>query len=194
MRSLKQAVGIDHPYLCVIRFLIIGSLAFGGCKEAKREVLTSSPGGEVSGGEVSGGEVSGGDVVPRFTSVRPSLKRKDYRMISADLVQVLELTPNELCNELGSFPCLEQVHRVTLGGVSAEQQGIYQPVKESPITAPAALERVIYSACGTRVTRDVTSGGSGLFSALPIGQGGRLVDPRAPAVSDVLTELIRRAL
>lgn len=157
------------------------------------------PAGESAGqpaGE-SGGEVAGTTpVTPPYASLKPSLKLKDHRVLEADLSAALDLSPDELCAELGNFSCLNNVHRVTLGGVAAEKQGIYQPSQVSPLTAPIALERVVYSACGERIRRDFNPEGprDGVFGQLTLAQGGRLADPNGEEVRDALDALFKRAL
>ena len=99
-----------------------------------------------------------------------------------------------VCNELGDFSCLEQVHTVTLGGVDPYQRGIYEAEHKSTLTTTVAVERVVYAARGARVTQDI-AGGEGLFAEL-LGSttSGALSDVNALLVEETLQSLYRRAL
>ena len=192
-----------------IGFLLSGSIS--GCKEARRVSLNSGSGGEQAGteggasagttsgttaGTTAGTDVPGGMVNPPYASVKPSLKIKNHRVLEADLSAVLDLEPEELCNELGVASCLNLVHRVTLGGVAPYTQSVYQPSEVSSVSAPSALERVVYSACGLRILRDFNpeEARDGIFGNLPLSQGGRLTDPQGSEVREAITALINRAL
>lgn len=170
-------------------------LSLSSCKEPQRVRLNPPPkplGGEpVTGGALVGGEgpvagvTSGGaepptggspggieagvtppaPVTPPYQSVSPRLKRLNPQQLTAKLSGALGLPSDALCNELGDFSCLEQVHTVTLGGVDPYQRGIYEAEHKSTLTTTVAVERVVYAACGARVTQDI-AGGEGLFAEL----------------------------
>jgi hypothetical protein len=176
--------------LLVILFL----LGFNACREARR-VDVSVMGGEGQGGEGQGGEGQGGEGVRPIQSLKPTLKRKDYRQIGADLSAALELDSTEICSELGSFDCLKVVHRLSLGGISPDKQSLYSPTKLSSVSAPIALERVVYSACGTRVTRDFENAANAkIFKNVSLTNEGGLSDVNSESVRSAVQTLFRRAL
>jgi hypothetical protein len=165
-----------------VYLLISLSLAMNACESARRVDLTS-------------GEVTGGEINPEgpVESLKPALKRKDYRQFSADLSSALELESDELCNELGSFPCLEFVHRLALGGIAPETQSIYSPTQFSSVTAPIALERVVYAACGLRINKDFQNPANAKIFKLTLDQNNNLSNPTDPEVQEVVNTLFRRA-
>lgn len=199
----------------VYAYIMICVCALLGCEEARRVTLDGGQGGEAAGaqaGEVAGSQAGGqagdqagvqagdeaGSVMSEapFASLKPSLKLKDHRVLKSDLSALLKLNGDELCKELGNFSCLDVVHRVTLGGVAAERQGVYTPSELSSVTAPIALERVIYSACGVRVRRDFNpeEERDGLFGSLELTSGGLLTEPRGEQTRRVITTLYQQAL
>ena len=115
--------------------LILFTLIVSGCKSPyriEREPMSSGERPPAQGGEPAvGGGISGA-----VQSVKPALKVKDYRQLEADLSASLELSPDELCKELNIYSCLQQVHRISLGGISPDQQSIYTPSELSSVSAP----------------------------------------------------------
>ena len=101
------------------------------------------PGG---GGVPIGGEVG---VRPVFASQNPRARFKGVERISKEFSRILEMPENELCEELGQYSCLGQVHRITLGGVEPYRANIYTPVEGTAMTAPVAIdldrERLFYA-------------------------------------------------
>ena len=82
------------------------------------------------------------------------LKRKDGARLANDLAQALELPRTELCAELGTYDCVNQAHRIVLGGVEPYELRVDTPLSVTPVTAPIAADRLALSACGTRAQRD----------------------------------------
>lgn len=72
-----------------------------------------------------------------------------------DLANGLGLQSWELCHELGTYDCIEDAHRITLGGVEPTSLGIDEPLAHPSVSAPIAVDRVATSACGERYTRDL---------------------------------------
>jgi hypothetical protein len=86
---------------------------------------------------------------------------------AAEVGRALELGPDELCVELGTAACVD-VHRVALGGTSPLEKALYRPFAEPAATTPLAIERLVHSACVTRVDRD-RDGDPAVFLDLPLG-------------------------
>ena len=87
-------------------------------------------------------------------SRNPVVKFKGGAAYARDLARALKIERSELCLELGQFDCIEDVHRVTLGGVDPYEGGVYEPLPRATVTAPIALDRVALSACSLRADRD----------------------------------------
>ncbi len=112
-------------------------------------------------------------VEPAVTaSPRTTLLWKRDHAIEQDLTRALELAPEELCLELGSRPCISEVHRASLGGHDPFEQGLYEPLATPLVTSPLALDRVVQAACAERVRRDAAD--PQVFAALDL-------DGEAPA-------------
>jgi hypothetical protein len=77
----------------------------------------------------------------------------------------LGLPRDQLCRELGVQDCVDQTHRVVLGGVEPYDLGIYNPLAVAPMTAPIAADRVALAACGAAARRDVTKPADAVFFA-----------------------------
>jgi hypothetical protein len=82
------------------------------------------------------------------------LKFKGGERFAQDLATGLDLNPNELCKELGSYDCATVAHNISLGGVEPYVQTIYQPTGELRASASNAVERIAMSACHLRAERD----------------------------------------
>ena len=84
---------------------------------------------------------------------------------ATDLATALGLPRDQLCRELGVQDCVDQTHRVVLGGVEPYDLGIYNPLAVAPMTAPIAADRVALAACGAAARRDVTKPADAVFFA-----------------------------
>jgi hypothetical protein len=86
-------------------------------------------------------------------ATRADLRMKRWRQISQDLSGALQLQTDELCREAGNFDCNE-IHVVPMGGISVDN-GLYAPIDGVSVTTGLAIERVLLSACWTRLERDM---------------------------------------
>ena len=91
---------------------------------------------------------------PESVSAKARVMSKTGAVWGRDLANGLGLQTWELCNELGSYDCIEDAHRVTLGGVEPTALGIDDPLPNASVSAPIAVDRVAVSACAERYTRD----------------------------------------
>lgn len=87
-------------------------------------------------------------------SSRPRVQFKGGQRYATDLSEGLGLARLELCQELGRYDCVDQVHDITLGGVEPYKLRINKPLPVAPVTAPIAVDRVALSACDQRAERD----------------------------------------
>lgn len=85
-----------------------------------------------------------------------SLEWKRVAAVTADLEGGLGLADDTLCNEVDLVPCRD-VHRVALGGNDPFGAAQYEPVGSPLATTPAAVERLVISACENAVARDAES-------------------------------------
>jgi len=131
---------------------------------------------------------------PSIASSRAKLRFKDGVRLRNDLSQILELSSEEICSELGQYDCVGEIHTISLLGVEPYGLGFYEPLKETAVTTPLALERVVISACSTRVDRDFDApDAAAIFKDLGV-TNGQLADTGATAVSEAIDLLYRRSL
>jgi len=105
-----------------------------------------------------------------------------------DLALGLSLGDHELCRELDTLDCLNEAHRITLGGVEPARLGIDEPLDTTSVSAPIAADRVALSACSLRYERDA--------SGVPVVFGPVLDAPTSSARSraQVSEQLVERLL
>lgn len=91
---------------------------------------------------------------PESVSAKGRVMAKTGAVWGRDLAQGLGLQEWELCSELGSYDCISEAHRITLGGVEPTTLGIDDPLPNASASAPLATDRVAISACAERYSRD----------------------------------------
>lgn len=123
-------------------------------------------------------------------SPRTTLLWKRDHAIEQDLARALELSAEQLCLELGSRPCISEVHRASLGGHDPFEQGLYEPLATPLVTSPLALDRVVQAACAERVRRDTED--PQVFGALDF--GGDAPARGSEAYTKTVETLYRRLL
>ncbi|MEL7368755.1 MAG: hypothetical protein AAFN74_07580 [Myxococcota bacterium] len=131
---------------------------------------------------------------PFAPSNKASVRFKRHERLRNDLARALDLAPSEVCRELGQFDCTQVVHKVTLGGVSAYALGIFEPVEDTTLTAPLAVERTVLAACTRRVDIDSTRPpGQRIFDRIVL-DNDRIADINDPEVATAVDALYKRAL
>lgn len=140
--------------------------------------------------DTAGDDTTGGEPPPP-TSPSANVRFKGPAQLRNDFAQTLGLPVDELCFELGTLSCTDDVHTVTLGGVEPDALGIYEPASTSNITTPIAVDRVALAACGRRVDADLQ--GKPVIFDLTL-DGEALADPTDASVAASVTTLYRRAL
>ncbi len=169
---------------------------------------SSQGGGEASGGGASGGgtAVQGGGSASTgggtgstdgglAISAKGSLRFKGPERFGNDLAAGLSLTPAELCNELGQYPCVTQVHGVSLGGVDPYVHGLYEAAPTTGAATSIVVDRTVLAACTARVTKDLTTPAQAVvFKNLSLTPQGKLSNIAGPEVSAAITELYHRGL
>lgn len=160
-------------------------------------VLSACPAPSPSGPDAGtppadSGTGSTGEVAP---SSRNNLRFKNPEQLTAHFASALSLPPEQVCNELGQYPCTMYVHNVALGGVEPYDVGLYEPLRSTGVTTPIVIDRVALAACLRRVSLDVaTPGEAVLFKGLELDAQGRLANREGAPVRDAITALYQRAL
>jgi hypothetical protein len=129
---------------------------------------------------------------PIATSGKAAVRFKRVARLSADFAHALALAPEQLCTELGKYPC-GAVHSVALGGVDPYATGLYEPLPFTGASSPMAVDRMALAACAARVTMDLAAPAQAAIFRIGVDAGGqmRLDDP---AVARSIDELHRRTL
>ena len=129
--------------------------------------------------------------VPIRSSRRNPLQWKRAAALEADLMRALELSQDELCQELGDKRCIRDVHLVPLGGNEPYVAGLMKPSAEPLATTPAVVDRVLLSACSKRAALDA-QGKPSVFTALAFDRP--LPAAADPAVTSTVRTLYQRLL
>lgn len=88
-------------------------------------------------------------------SRQPRVKYKSGARYASDLAAALDLERDAVCRELGLYDCVDDVHRIVLGGVEPYTLGVWEPLPSMAVTAPIAQDRVALAACTERIARDL---------------------------------------
>jgi hypothetical protein len=101
-----------------------------------------------------------GDPVPteRIAASRQArVKYKSGARYANDLAAALDLPRDAVCRELGRYDCVDEVHRIVLGGVEPYTLGVREPLPSIAVTAPIAQDRVALAACTERIESDLAA-------------------------------------
>jgi len=165
---------------------VVGLLALG-CDDG-----TSKAGAGGAGG--AGGV--GGDPVETTQEIIPSrtarVNFKGGTRLLGDLAGALELDRAEACRELGMYDCVNDTHRIALGGVEPYTLRINDPLEVIPVTAAIAADRVALLTCGQRVAKDFDAPADAVvFKALATGQADAAT--LGATVTELYDRLVQRA-
>jgi len=130
-------------------------------------------------------------------AARADLRWKRVHGLEADLLKWMQLTPQEVCGELGiDGICFSLAHLVPLGGNDPIYAAMYTPIPRPGITSVLSMERVTLAACGKRVDMDAFAMKSGMdasvFQGLDL--NGGLLSPDDPEVVALIEQLYRLVL
>jgi hypothetical protein len=96
--------------------------------------------------------------IERVTASRQArVKYKSGARYANDLAVALDLPRDAVCRELGRYDCVDEVHRIVLGGVEPYTLGVREPLPSIAVTAPIAQDRVALAACTERIDRDLAA-------------------------------------
>ena len=173
-------------------FAVLAMLALSGCPTPVG--LDDGGTGGGGGGTATGGG-GGTEIIDAgfARSARGNLRFKGNERLTYDLGIALGLPLDQLCLELGQYPCTYVVHTVALGGVDPYGKGLFEGAHVTGATTPIVVERVALAACSKRVTQDLATPASAVvFKSIPV-SGGKLTAPNGPEVRLALSELAQRA-
>lgn len=147
-----------------------------------------------SGGGGAGGGTGGGSPDAGFArSAKGNLRFKGNERLTFDYSVALGIPFDQLCNELGQYPCTFTVHPVALGGVDPYGKGLFEGAQVTGSTTAIVVERVALAACVKRVTADLATPASAVvFKSIPL-TAGKLTNPNGSEVRLALSELAQRA-
>jgi len=94
---------------------------------------------------------------PIAASRQERVKYKSGARYANDLAAALDLPRDAVCRELGRYDCVDEVHRIVLGGVEPYTLGVREPLPSLGLTAPIAQDRVALAACTERIQRDLAA-------------------------------------
>ncbi|WP_437971374.1 hypothetical protein WMF04_19640 [Sorangium sp. So ce260] len=94
----------------------------------------------------------------QHASRHPRVHWKGGTRLRNDLAQVLQLDPEEVCNEFGTMSCSESVHTVALGGLDPYRNQIFKSSPTTGLSTTLIVERIALQACRRRAERDVAGG------------------------------------
>lgn len=144
-----------HPRRLSVLIVTFSLLtAVNACKDKSKD--TESNQDEPNQDESTEGVAS--ESVPTVViapSRQPRVKYKNGARYASDLADALGLERDAVCRELGQYDCVEDVHRIVLGGVEPYTLGVRDPLPSMAVTAPIAQDRVALAACTERITRDL---------------------------------------
>jgi hypothetical protein len=140
-------------------------------------VLTAcpSPGGGDAGGEFDAGAEFFDAGMTFAASEKAQVKFKRNARLATDFAAALSLPRESLCKELGQYSCADQVHALPLGGTEPYGIGLYEPLAQSGLTSPVAVDRLALAGCIQRVSLDIsTPNAAVIFKADPATGAGAI--------------------
>jgi hypothetical protein len=165
-----------------------GTGGTGGTGGSGGGVQTGGGAGGGTGGGGGGGAADGGYA----KSAKGNLHFKGNERLTFDYAVALGIPFDQLCNELGQYPCTFTVHTVALGGVDPYGKGLFEGASVTGSTTAIVVERVALAACVKRVTADLTTPAAAvIFKSIPV-TAGKLSNPQSTEVRLAITELAQR--
>lgn len=130
-----------------------------------------------------------------IASDKANVRFKNARRLKNDFTRTLALAPDALCQELGQYDCVDEVHKITLLGVEPFRLGIDEPAKTTGVTTPIVVERVALAGCIQRAALDLAATTDAvIFAGLPIDDQGRLSALDDASVDSAIDTMYARAV
>jgi hypothetical protein len=130
----------------VFRKTILGFVLLSGCNAVGLGPNPTTDGGTVDVPD-SGTVVDPNGLPPVVESSKSRLQFRGGPLYAAMLSNGLGIAPPDLCKELGLYDCVKDVHRIALLDVEPYRTGIIEPLENTVVSTPIAVERVALSAC-----------------------------------------------
>lgn len=127
-----------HPerLLSLLTWISVVAVAAPACDDA-------ADGAGGAGAGHAGGQAGEAPLPP--ASPKALVKFKSAERLQRELGRVLKISPEEVCKELGKFDCFG-IHAASL--LEADPSaGLFEPLAESTVTSPVAVDRIVLSAC-----------------------------------------------
>ncbi len=161
-------------------FATLTPLLFSACLQSNGPSQTTS------------GPREGANGIALLNPEPPRLKRTRSTLLRNSLAKTLNLNPQGMCLELGRLPCIDLVHKVSLGGMNAYGNAQYQYPDTISVTSPISWDRVVLSACIQRAQIDlINPAGAVIFKDIKLSPDGRLV--RDASIHEAMQRLYQRA-
>ncbi|SMF68727.1 hypothetical protein [Pseudobacteriovorax antillogorgiicola] len=90
----------------------------------------------------------------RKVMAKSTLVWKRYRSLESGVAAALNVPKEQLCVEAGQHSCIDKVHLTVLGGNEPFDNGQYERADAPSVLTALAVDRVIISACNTRIAMD----------------------------------------
>lgn len=136
-----------------------------GCS-ARGSETPGTPDGGTGGVAEDGGTIDPNGLPPVVESSKSRLQFKGGPLYASLLSTGLGIPREELCTELGLYDCISDVHRISLLDVEPYRTGILEPLENTGISTPIAVERVALSACTRWARRGVGTDRRAIATAL----------------------------
>lgn len=155
---------LPHGKLCILFF----SLYLTGCDSARsksgRGIIVSNResfsknSGDLGKDDTKQTDENGINELSTHKKGPETLIWKRYRAFEHNLMSGLELKKAEICQELGTKPCVDEIHLAVLGGNEPYINTQYERAKSPTILTSVAVERIVLSACEKRLAIDRSLG------------------------------------
>lgn len=171
-------------------------LVLTGCPDPN---MSGTGGGGGSGGSAgqgggAGGSGGTGGNEGYAQSAKANVRFKRNVRLTFDYSNALGLQAQDLCKELGQYPCTTVVHPLALGGVDPYGIGLYEPLPFTGLASPIVTDRVALSACISRVALDLGDPANGIVFRAVVPDGAGKLNPASTEVHDAIDTLYKRVL
>lgn len=151
-------------------------------------------GGSGTGGGGTGGAGGGGEEQTYAVSSKANVRFKRAVRLTNDFAAALSIPADQLCRELGQYPCTTLVHPIALGGTDPYGSGLYEPLPFTGMASPIVTDRVALSGCSARASADLAAGSSAVLWKGVVPDGAGRLDMSSQAVGEAIDALYRRAV
>lgn len=171
--------------------LLAGALAVSSCNARGKPVTPDSNRPDPTMDPKKDPDTEG--LPPAVASSKARLKFKGGELYAKTLAGGLGLPRDALCRELGLYDCVDDVHRISLLDVEPYRTGILEPLDNTVVSTPIAVERVALSACAERARRDFADlSNAEIFRDIALDDTGGIAD--LGTTDAALTKLYQRLL